>query len=118
MRRSSTGRCAKGAATWRVDALAPARGFHFEAIGSGIVGDGESVVPMGAETTAGRFTLRAHTPLPARLRLLRDGAEIAATVGTDIEHEIETAGVYRVEAHRRAHGRERTWIVSNPIYLR
>ena len=27
-------------------------------------------------------------------------------------------GVYRVEAYRDAHGRERTWILSNPIYLR
>ncbi len=96
-----------------VDALAPARGFRFEAVERG-----ETVVPMGGEVAAGRFTLRAHTPLPARLRLLRDGVEVAATVGTDIEHEAETAGVYRVEARRRAHGRERTWIVSNPIYLR
>jgi hypothetical protein len=94
-----------------VDALAPARGFRFEAVG-------ERRVPMGAEAPAGRFTLRASTPLPARLRLLRDGELVLATVGTDLEHEVDEPGVYRVEAHRRAHGRERTWIVSNPIYLR
>jgi hypothetical protein len=31
---------------------------------------------------------------------------------------VEEPGVYRVEAYRRAKGRERTWIISNPIYLR
>jgi hypothetical protein len=26
--------------------------------------------------------------------------------------------VYRIEAYRDARGRERTWVLSNPIYLR
>jgi hypothetical protein len=73
---------------------------------------------MGAEAPAGRRTLRARAPLPARLRLLRDGGEIAGAEGTELEQEVEEPGVYRVEAYRRARGRERTWIVSNPIYLR
>jgi hypothetical protein len=91
-----------------VDAIAPARGFRFEA----------DDLPMGAEAPAGRRTLRVHAPLPAKLRLLRDGAELAGGVGTSLEQEVEEPGVYRVEARRRAKGRERTWILSNPIYLR
>ena len=91
-----------------VDAIAPAGGFRFEA----------DDVPMGAEAPAGRRTLRIRTPLPARLRLLRDGQEIGAAEGTLLDQEVEEPGVYRVEALRRAHGRERTWILSNPIYLR
>jgi hypothetical protein len=91
-----------------VDAVAPARGFRFEA------GD----VAMGGEAPAARRTLRAHTPLPARLRLLRDGEEIGAADGMEITREIDEPGVYRVEALRRAKGRDRTWIVSNPVYLR
>ena len=59
-----------------------------------------------------------RTPLPARLRLLRDGEEIAAAEGTLLDREVEEPGVYRVEALRRAKGRERTWILSNPVYLR
>ncbi len=43
---------------------------------------------------------------------------IAEREGTTLEHEVEEPGVYRVEALRRARGRERTWILSNPIYLR
>jgi hypothetical protein len=91
-----------------VDAVAPARGFTFEA----------DDLPMGAKAPAGRRTLRARTPLPARLRLLRDGREIAAAEGQTLEREVEEPGVYRVEAYRHARGRERTWILSNPVYLR
>jgi hypothetical protein len=91
-----------------VDAIAPARGFRFEA----------DDVAMGAEAPAGRRTLRVRTPLPARLRLFRDGEEIATAEGTLLDREVEEPGVYRVEALRRARGRERTWILSNPVYLR
>jgi hypothetical protein len=91
-----------------VDSIAPARGFRFEG------GD----VPMGGEAPAGRRTLHVRSPLAARLRLLRDGAELAAGEGTSLDVEVEEPGVYRVEARRHAKGRERTWIVSNPVYLR
>jgi hypothetical protein len=92
-----------------VDSVAPAKGFRFEA----------DELPMGAEAPAGeRRVLRARVPLPARLRLLRDGVEVASAEGDGLEHEAEDPGVYRVEAYRRAKGRERTWILSNPIYLR
>jgi len=92
-----------------VDSVAPAKGFAFEA----------DDLPMGAEAPAGPSrTLRARVPLPARLRLLRDGVEVASATGDALEHEVDEPGVYRVEAFRRAKGRERTWILSNPIYLR
>jgi hypothetical protein len=91
-----------------VDSLAPAGGFAFEA------GD----LPMGAEAPAGRRTLEVRAPAEAKLRLLRDGREIAAGFGRALDTEVEEPGVYRVEASRRAHGRDRTWILSNPIYLR
>jgi hypothetical protein len=91
-----------------VDAIEPARGFAFEA----------DDLPMGAEAPAGRRTVRARTPAAARLRLVRDGDEIATAEGERLEVEVEEPAVYRVEAYRRARGRERTWILSNPIYLR
>jgi hypothetical protein len=91
-----------------VDSVAPAGGFRFEA----------DDVPMGGEAPAGRRTLRVRTPLAARLRLLCDGAEIATTDGTSLDAEVEQPGVYRAEALRDAKGRERTWILSNPVYLR
>ena len=87
-----------------VDALAPAKGFGFWAEGPA------GRVEMGGEAPAGDWTLRVALPAEARLRLLRDGEEI----GTDLEQRAEEPGVYRVEAHRG----ERTWVISNPIYLR
>ena len=97
------GRCYIG-----VDSIAPTRGFAFEA------GD----VPMGGEAPAGRRTLRVRTPLAARIRLLRDGVPVKETSGTSLDLEVEEPGVYRAEALRRSKGRERTWILSNPVYLR
>jgi hypothetical protein len=91
-----------------VDSVAPAHGFRFEA----------ADVPMGGEAPAGLRTLHVRTPLPARLRMLRDGSEIGAAGGTMLDVEVEEPGVYRAEARRTAKGRERTWIVSNPVYLR
>jgi len=91
-----------------VDSIASPKGFRFEA----------DDLPMGAEAPAGRRTLRAHAPLPARLRLLRDGIEIASAEGVSLAQEVEEPGVYRVEAQRHARGRDRTWILTNPIYLR
>jgi hypothetical protein len=91
-----------------VDAVAPAKGFGFWAEGS----DGR--LEMGAEAPAGDWTLRVVLPAPARIRLLRDGREI----GRGREQRVDEPGVYRAEAYREAHGAERTWVISNPIYLR
>jgi len=91
-----------------VDSVAPARGFRFEA----------DDLPMGGEARAGRRTLTVRLPLPARMRLLRDGVPILEAEGTMADREVEEPGVYRVEARREARGRERTWILSNPVYLR
>ena len=91
-----------------VDAVAPAYGFRFEA----------DDLPMGAEAPAGRRTLHVRTPGRAKLRLLRDGEQLAGGLGDSLDVDVEEPGVYRVEALREAKGRERTWILSNPIYLR
>jgi hypothetical protein len=91
-----------------VAAVAPANGFRFEA----------ADVPMGGEAPAGRRTLHVRTPLPARLRVLRDGHEIASGEGTMLDVDVDEPGAYRAEARRMARGRERTWIISNPVYLR
>ena len=101
------GRCYLG-----IDATAPARGFRFS-------GDrGGETVAMGAEVEAGAIELHVELPHEGRIRLLRGGAEIASTQGRSLSHSVEGPGVYRIEARRRHRGRERCWILSNPIYLR
>jgi hypothetical protein len=94
------------------DSLAPARGFSFHAEGPA------GRLDMGDEAPAGDWTLHASLPSPARLRLVRDGEEIASLQGPVLARQVREPGVYRVEALRHAHGGERTWVLSNPIYLR
>ncbi|HEU5111324.1 MAG TPA: CehA/McbA family metallohydrolase [Micromonosporaceae bacterium] len=101
-----------GHAFLAMDSVGRAQGFRFWGE------DSERVLWMGDEAPAGEWTLRASLPAPARWRLVRDGAEVAAGAGTALEHRAEGPGVYRVEAYRHARGRERTWVLSNPVYLR
>ena len=102
-----------GRAYIAVDSLAPARGFRFWAEAS----EGRTV-EMGAEAPAGEWVLRARAPRPARLVLVRNGEVVSEVEGDALEHWTEAPGVYRVEAYVTARGRERTWVLSNPIYLR
>jgi hypothetical protein len=104
----------EGHAFIAMDALAPAHGFRFWA-------EGAQMLVMGDEAGAanGEWILRAELPQRATVRLVRDGEEVAsADDASKIEHRATGPGVYRVEAYRHAHGRDRTWILSNPIYLR
>jgi hypothetical protein len=96
-----------------VDSLAPAAGFAFE----GATRSGEAI-RMGQEVPAQPLRLTARLPGPATLELLRDGEPIERAHGAEICAEVEAPGVYRIEATRPAHGRERTWVLSNPIYVR
>jgi hypothetical protein len=92
-----------------VDALAPARGFSFWASDGAV---------MGAEATFAGQTLFARAPRPAELRLVKEGSVVASAEGPALSWDAEAAGVYRVEARLPYRGRPRTWILSNPIYLR
>ena len=91
-----------------MDRLAPAEGFAFG-------GDG---VAMGEEAPARRLDLHARLPRTADVELLRDGRSIAREHGRELVRQVEEPGVYRVAATLPAYGRARTWIVSNPVYLR
>jgi hypothetical protein len=74
---------------------------------------------MGDEAPTNQWNLNVAVPRPARIRLIRNGSEIAtADDETTLEYRANAGGVYRAEAYLRSHGRERTWILSNPIYLR
>src|SRR4051794_22798332 len=84
-----------------VDAFAPAKGFRFWA-----ESDGQRL-EMGDEAPAGDWRLQVTVPYPAAVRILRNGAEINTNEATE-------PGAYRVEAHLG----DKTWIISNPIYLR
>ena len=95
-----------------VDSVSPARGFRFWAERP------NGRLEMGQEGDAAGWTLHASLPRPGRLRLLRDGHEVASLDAPALVRPAEGQGVYRVEARRHVRGRERTWVISNPIYLR
>jgi hypothetical protein len=95
-----------------MDSLADARGFRLWATGP-------EHVEMGAQSAFAAGTmLHARLPLPAALTLLRDGQTVATRWGAELDFAVECPGVYRIQARLSAHGRRRTWILSNPLYLR
>lgn len=62
--------------------------------------------------------LRVESPLPARLRLLRNGKTVATADGSTLDHVPTQAGVYRLEAWLTLDNERRPWVYTNPIYLR
>ena len=91
-------------------AVAPARGFRFSADG----------VEMGAEAPFAGQELQGGASAAG-------GGAAAAATATEVERRgrrprCPTApsgpGVYRVEAYLETYGQRRTWILSNPVYLR
>jgi PHP domain len=95
------------------DGVAPAAGFSFWAEGEA------GMLPMGAEAELGEgYELSARSPRHAALRLFRNGEEIARSAGRGIDFEASEPGAYRVEARLDIKGREVTWVLTNPVYLR
>lgn len=93
--------------------LAAVAGFTFWARSGGAEATMGEQLPL-----QGRVELRAALPAPARLRLVRDGQVLAEARGGRLAWVGRRPGAYRLEAHRRYAGRWRSWILSNPIYVR
>jgi hypothetical protein len=98
---------AAGHAFMARDSLADATGFSF--------GPG-----MGDESAfAGPVELVASAPQRCTLRLWRDGDLAAeAADALQLRHRADGPGVWRVTAHLTHRARERTWVLTNPVYLR
>lgn len=104
-----------------MDSVAQAQGFEFWAESDGRVvemGEEAAFGEGGEQAPAQAWTLRAELPAEARLRLVCDGQELWTGEGVRIQRGVDRPGVYRLEALRESRGRDRTWILSNPIYLR
>jgi hypothetical protein len=92
----------------------PTRGFRFFANSS------HGQMQMGEEIDLrGEITLQIYLPRPAECSLFKDGVKIKSWRGKkECFHPVSDPGVYRVEAYLFYKGRKRTWIISNPIYVR
>jgi hypothetical protein len=75
---------------------------------------------MGDELNmADGIKLSTKLPLPAYVRLLRYGAEVATSRDqSEFEFAVKEPGTYRLEAWLRLDGELRPWIFSNPIYIK
>jgi hypothetical protein len=98
------------------DWMCDATGFRFEANDA----SGTEVAIMGDELKmADGLKLTAKLPLPAYVRLLRHGDEVATSRGqSGFEFAPKEPGAYRLEAWLELDGELRPWIFSNPIYVR
>jgi hypothetical protein len=98
------------------DWMCDTTGFRFGASATG----GKQVGIVGDEVrlSAG-LKLTAKLPLPAYVRLLRHGKEVARSEGkAEFEYAVKEAGAYRLEAWLKLDGELRPWIFANPIYVR
>ena len=103
-----------------VDALYPADGFtQTVASAAGSAGPGNSIAWQQGET------LRVEVPWgagKARIRVLRDGQQIAEEETQALDLPVPGPGHYRTEAYLRQPGftgwrRWTLWIFSNPVYV-
>jgi hypothetical protein len=96
------------------DLPASTAGFRFHAAGK------YQQAIMGDEISSENgVTLQVRLPERAECRLIKDGLEIKRWNNRTVcSHTTTEAGVYRVEAYRQFKGQLRTWILSNPIYIR
>ncbi len=96
------------------DLPAPTRGFRFSAQGktrTALMGDDISV--------RNGVTLQIRLPRRTPCKLIRDGQTIKEWQNrAHYTHITNSPGVYRVEAYIHYHGKLRSWIYSNPIYVR
>jgi hypothetical protein len=95
------------------DWLCDPTGFVFQAVA------GETTHPMGSEIAfAEGLTLVTAAPLPGRIRLMRNGEEVASTRASSFEHAVAEPGNYRVEVWLNLPDEPKIWILSNPISVR
>jgi hypothetical protein len=89
------------------DGLADGAGARFQTA--------DGTLSMGDEAIfQGKTELQCKLPEPAEVSLVRNGRTIKTATTTELTHQADTPGVYRMEA--RIDGRP--WLYTNPIYLR
>jgi hypothetical protein len=98
------------------DWMCDATGFGFEAIDA----QGKLLAGMGDEVKlSDGLKLSAKLPLPAYIRLLRRGQEVAKSEDrADFHYAVKERGAYRVEAWLKLDGEWRPWLFANPVYVK
>lgn len=90
-----------------------ARGFNF------LITQNNKEYSMGDSLRLqGKAQILIALPVPALVRIIRNGVLLSEGTGKDIGRTISENGVYRVEAYLKTYGKYRPWIFSNPIFVR
>jgi hypothetical protein len=89
------------------------RGFRFSAngqFGTAIMGGNLRLGPG--------VTLQALAPARSHIKMICEGKVVAESEGREnLTYMAQSPGAYRVEVWQKYQGRERAWILSNPIYV-
>ena len=97
------------------DWLCDPTGFTFVAENNLGVFDIGDTVPTGL--LAGQTQLQVFLPVVAKIKLIRNGVQIAEAEKSTFSYPIKESGVFRLEAWLSAGGEYKPWILSNPIYI-
>jgi acetyl esterase/lipase len=65
----------------------------------------------------GGTSIHASLPVPAKLKLIRDGVVVAEGEDSKFAYSPKEPGAYRLEAWLTVDGEDRPWIFTNPIYV-
>ncbi len=94
------------------DWLCDPTGFNFGAANNlGLFEMGDTA------TMVGGTRLVAQLPIPARLKIVHNGAVLRETNTSLLNLSVKEPGAYRLEAWLTVDGEGRPWIYSNPVYL-
>ena len=89
------------------------RGFRFSA-----TGQYGSAIMGGSIRLGPGVTLQTLAPARSHIKIICHGKVVAESVGREnLTFTAQTSGAYRVEVWQNYLGRERAWILSNPIYV-
>lgn len=66
---------------------------------------------------SGNAQLTVLCPIPALIRIIKNGRQLHNSTGVHLSLPIEEPGVYRTEAYLKYRGKYRPWIFSNPIFV-
>ncbi len=95
------------------DLLGSTRGFRFSANGQ----SGQTIMGGLLRLGAG-VTLQTLAPERSHFKIIHNGKVVAEESWREnLTYTAQAPGAYRVEVWREFKGRERAWILSNPIYI-
>jgi hypothetical protein len=103
-----------GRAYFAFEVFRPAPTFAFRAMDSS-----GNVWSMGDDVQHSTgLTVEVHAPARGRITLLRNGRQLARTMGEQLSVPIDGPGAYRAEVEISVRAQWRPWIFANPIYVR